>query len=75
MTGEITLSGNVLSIGGLKEKILAAHREEIENIIIPKENKKDLKEIPKKILAKIKIYLVKNIKEVFILSLQQNPYK
>ncbi|CAL4323216.1 endopeptidase La [Buchnera aphidicola] len=75
MTGEITLNGNVLSIGGLKEKILAAYREEIKNFIIPKENEKDLKDIPKKILSKINIHLVKNIQEVLILSLQKNPYK
>ena len=75
MTGEITLNGNILSIGGLKEKILAAHREGIKNIIIPKENQKNLKEIPRKILSNIKIYLVKNIQEVLKLSLTKNPYK
>ncbi|WP_343187688.1 endopeptidase La [Buchnera aphidicola (Periphyllus koelreuteriae)] len=75
MTGEITLNGNVIAIGGLREKILAAYQEKIKNIIIPKENKKDLKKISKKILSKIKIYLVQNIKEVLKLSLENDPYK
>ncbi|CAL4323340.1 Lon protease [Buchnera aphidicola (Periphyllus testudinaceus)] len=75
MTGEITLNGSVTAIGGLREKILSAYQEKIKNIIIPKENKKDLKNIPKNILKKIKIYLVKNIKEVLKISLKNDPYK
>ncbi|NIG99233.1 MAG: endopeptidase La [Buchnera aphidicola (Periphyllus acericola)] len=75
MTGEITLNGNVMAIGGLREKILSAYQERIKNVIIPYENKKDLHKIPKKILSKIKIHLVKNIDEVFKLSLEKNPYK
>jgi ATP-dependent Lon protease len=75
MTGEITLNGNVLAIGGLKEKILAAHREGIKHAIIPKDNSRQLKKLPKKILADMKIHLVKNITEVFQYALQNNPYK
>ncbi len=61
MTGEITLRGKVLPIGGLKEKVLAAHRGGISTIIIPKENEKDLKEIPKKIKSALKIIPVENM--------------
>ncbi|USS94798.1 endopeptidase La [Buchnera aphidicola] len=75
MTGEITLHGEVIEIGGLKEKMLAAHREGIKCVIIPKENKKDLKEIPKEILSNIKIYMVSNISEVLKLSLKNDLYK
>jgi len=64
MTGEVTLRGNVLPIGGLKEKLLAAHRAGIKNVIIPQENKKDLVEIPKNILEEIKIITVKTVDEV-----------
>jgi len=64
MTGEITLRGKVLKIGGLKSKILAAHMAGIKKVIIPEENKKDLQDIPKKILEELEIICVKNIKEV-----------
>jgi ATP-dependent Lon protease len=64
MTGEITLRGRVLPIGGLKEKALAAHRADIHEIIIPKENEKDLEEIPKSILRSLKIHAVDHIDEV-----------
>jgi ATP-dependent Lon protease len=64
MTGEITLRGRVLPIGGLKEKILAAHRGRVKKVIIPKENEKDLKDIPNKILKDIKIKLVEHMDEV-----------
>ncbi len=69
MTGEITLRGRVLPIGGLKEKILAAHRAQIYTVIIPKENEKDLKEIPKEILKKMTIHMVENMDEVLRLAL------
>ena len=55
MTGEITLRGRVLPIGGLKEKILAAHRAGIKTVLIPKENEKDMKEIPKSIRSRIEL--------------------
>lgn len=64
MTGEITLQGKVLKIGGLKSKILAAHRSGIKSIIIPAENEKDLKEIPKKVKEELEIKPVSNTGEV-----------
>jgi ATP-dependent Lon protease len=63
MTGELTLTGKVLSIGGLKEKTLAAYRGGIRNIIIPKENEKDIPDIPDNIRNKIIFYPVKNMNE------------
>ncbi len=63
MTGEITLRGRVLPIGGLKEKIMAAHRGEIKAVIIPKENERDLPEIPNRILKAIEIIPVENVDE------------
>jgi ATP-dependent Lon protease len=64
MTGEITLRGRILPIGGLKEKLLAAHRAEINVVLIPKENQKDLKEIPKRVLNALRIVLVEHMDEV-----------
>jgi ATP-dependent Lon protease len=64
MTGEITLRGRVLAIGGLKEKLLAAHRNEIRTVIIPLENRKDLKEIPKRVLKSTRIVLVEHMDQV-----------
>jgi ATP-dependent Lon protease len=64
MTGEITLRGRVLPIGGLKEKLLAAHRGGIKTVIIPKENEKDLKDIPKVVTRQIKIISVEHMDEV-----------
>jgi ATP-dependent Lon protease len=64
MTGEITLRGRVLPIGGLKEKILAAHRGEVRKVLIPLENKKDIEEIPKKILRKVELGLVGHMDNV-----------
>ncbi|HOP48776.1 MAG TPA: endopeptidase La [Desulfobacteraceae bacterium] len=64
MTGEITLRGRILPIGGLKEKILAAHRGGISKVLIPFDNKKDIEEIPKKILKKVELVLVKHMDDV-----------
>jgi ATP-dependent Lon protease len=64
MTGEITLRGRVLPIGGLKEKIIAAHRGGIKKVLIPKENEKDLKDVPKVISKQLEIALVEHMDEV-----------
>ncbi len=64
MTGEITLRGRILPIGGLKEKILAAHRGGVTKVLIPYENKKDIEEIPKKILKKVELVLVEHMDDV-----------
>jgi len=69
MTGEVTLRGRVLGIGGLKEKILAAHRGGIKTVIIPKENENDLKDIPKEVLKELKVILVDHVDQVLVNSL------
>ena len=69
MTGEVTLRGHVLGIGGLKEKLLAAHRAGISKVIIPEDNRKDLTEIPKNILENIEIKTVKTVDEVLKIAL------
>ena len=69
MTGEITLRGRVLPIGGLKEKLLAALRAGIKKVIIPKENEKDLQEIPQNVIKKLKIVPAENISEVLLEAL------
>lgn len=74
MTGEITLRGLVLPIGGLKEKLLAAHRGGIKIVLIPDENRRDLEEIPQNVIANLKIYPVKTIEEVFSIALQNPPF-
>ena len=73
MTGEITLRGEVLPIGGLKEKLLAAHRGGITQVIIPKDNERDLEEIPKNVIKDIKITPVQWIDEVFEIALTERP--
>jgi len=67
MTGEITLRGRILAVGGIKEKVLAAHRAGIRSIIMPKENEKDFVDIPADIREEIAFILVKDIAEVFTL--------
>jgi ATP-dependent Lon protease len=73
MTGEITLRGQILPIGGLKEKLLAAHRGGIGTVIIPEDNRKDLADIPKNILSKLEIRPVKWMEEVLEIALQRVP--
>ena len=71
MTGEITLRGQVLPVGGIKEKVLAAHRAGIKTIIMPKWNKKDLEDISKKIQKQIRFYFVDKMMEVFKIALEK----
>jgi ATP-dependent Lon protease len=73
MTGEITLRGEVLPIGGLKEKLLAAHRGGITTVIIPEENERDLVEIPKNIKQNLDIIPVRWIDEVLQVALKEMP--
>ena len=75
MTGEVTLTGQVLQIGGLKEKLLAAHRAGIKQVLIPKENEKDLVDMPKKIIDDIKITSVENADEVLKIALTKELKK
>ena len=71
MTGEITLRGKVLPIGGVKEKVLAAHRAGVKNIILPKDNEKDLADIPKNMLDGLGLYLVQTMDEVLKIALTE----
>ena len=73
MTGEITLRGQVLAIGGLKEKLLAAHRGGIQTVVIPEDNRKDLKDIPKVILDALTIHPVQWIDQVLEIALARQP--
>src|SRR5258707_13913369 len=71
MTGEITLRGKVLPIGGVKEKVLAAHRAGITNIVLPKDNEKDLADIPKNVLDSLNVYMVETMDEVLSIALAE----
>jgi ATP-dependent Lon protease len=71
MTGEITLRGKVLPIGGVKEKVLAAHRAGIKNLILPKDNEKDLADIPKNVLDTLNVYMVQTMDEVLKVALAE----
>jgi ATP-dependent Lon protease len=73
MTGEITLRGRVLGIGGLKEKVLAAHHAGIQNLVIPLENKKDLSEIPDKVRHAINFTIVDSMDQVIVAALVDEP--
>jgi ATP-dependent Lon protease len=70
MTGEITLRGNVLPVGGIKEKLLAAHRAGIRTVLIPFRNERDLEDIPKDVLSDMKIHLIKRVDEILPLVLE-----
>jgi ATP-dependent Lon protease len=72
MSGEITLRGRVLPVGGIKEKLLAAHREGIREAILPRDNKADLKDLPKNIAQDMTIHLVETMDEVLKLVLTRD---
>ena len=72
MTGEITLRGLVLPIGGLKEKTLAAKRAGIKQVIVPKRNEKDLPDIPEEVKEQLKFHFVENVDEVLAVALGKN---
>ena len=75
MTGEVTLRGRVLEIGGLKEKVIAAHRAGVKDVIIPFANQKDVREIPEQVQQDITFYPVKSVQEVLSLALTKNAEK
>ena len=71
MTGEITLRGKVLPIGGVKEKVLAAHRAGVTNIILPRDNEKDLADIPKNVMDTLDVHMVSTMDEVLKIALAE----
>jgi len=73
MTGEISLSGLVLPVGGIKEKVLAAHRAGLKRIILPKSNEKDLKEIPEEVRQDLQFILVQTVHEVLQSAFESRP--
>ena len=73
MTGEITLRGKVLPVGGVKEKVLAAHRANLKTIILPKDNEKDLADIPKTVLDSLDLFMVDTMDEVLKIALAEQP--
>ena len=75
MTGEITLRGRVLPIGGLKEKLLAAKRAGLEKVVLPEKNRQDLEEVPENILKGLKLEFVETIDEVLKHALERSPLK
>jgi ATP-dependent Lon protease len=73
MTGEITLRGRVLPIGGLKEKVLAAHRAGIKRIIVPERNRTDLEEVPKEVTDELQFFFVARMEDVLAAALERMP--
>ena len=73
MTGEITLRGKVLPVGGVKEKVLAAHRANLKTIILPRDNEKDLADIPKEVLDSLDLFMVDTMDEVLKIALAEQP--
>ncbi|AKV03139.1 ATP-dependent protease La [Labilithrix luteola] len=73
MTGEISLRGAVLPVGGIKEKLLAAHRAGIKEVLVPSRNEKDLEEVPKDVLDHMKVHLIKRVDEVLPIVLEETP--
>ncbi len=72
MTGEVTLRGRVLEIGGVKEKVIAAHRAGLKTVILPKDNKKDLEDIPKNVLNDLRFEYVSHMDEVLRIALKKS---
>jgi ATP-dependent Lon protease len=75
MTGEISLRGDVLAVGGIKEKLLAAHRYGIKQVMIPEENTRDLEEIPKEVLSQMKVLPVSHLSEVLKIAFSDKKKK
>jgi ATP-dependent Lon protease len=75
MTGEITLRGRVMEIGGVKEKVIAGHRAGLKTIILPKENQKDMEDVPDKVKKDIKFIFASDISEVLSVALKTWPIK
>jgi len=75
MTGEVTLRGRVLPIGGVKEKLLAAHRMGIGTVLLPEENARDLKELPAEVLKTLRVELVKDVDQAikYVIDSVENP--
>jgi len=71
MTGEITLRGTILPVGGIKEKVIAAHRAGLNKIILPKKNNKDIEEIPKEVLKKLKFHFTDNMLDVLKYAIEK----
>jgi ATP-dependent Lon protease len=71
MTGEITLRGNVLPVGGVKEKVLAARRARVTKIILPAQNERDMAEVPKELMGEIQFIFVENVRQVFDIALKE----
>jgi ATP-dependent Lon protease len=72
MTGEITLRGNVLPIGGVKEKILAARRAHVKKVILPEPNRRDLEDLPQEVLDDLTFIFVENVRQVFPEALRES---
>jgi ATP-dependent Lon protease len=70
MTGEITLRGSVLPVGGIKEKLLAAHRAGIRAVLVPARNESDLEDVPKNVRGELTVHLIKRVSEVLPLVLE-----
>lgn len=73
MTGEITLHGRVLPVGGIREKVLAAHRSGVEEVILPKGNEQDLREVPASVREALRIHLVEHMDEILRIALVGEP--
>ena len=72
MTGEMSLQGIILPVGGIKEKCMAAHRNKVRNVILPLRNKEDAKEIPEDVRSELTIHFVDKIEDALILALEDN---